>query len=113
MLALWGWLLVAAALPRVSILVQPRIVDVASHWLRIECRVRRHPENRLLRIGVADLTESARLVDGELDRVIHELVVHTIASCEDMLAYCVLEDASHERYVASQRVPVFGCGDNL
>ena len=112
MLALWGWLLVAAALPRVSILVQPRMLTWAESSLRIECRVQRHANNRHLWIGVADMTDSYRQVDGANDRVIHELWVHHLPHCVDVLAYCELGDALGERYSARLRIPVVGCEDD-
>ena len=112
MLAAWGWLLLAAVLPRVSILVQPRVVDPPSGWLRIECRVARHPENRRLFIGVADLTDSARQIDGANDRVIHELTVKYIPCQPQVTAYCELHDARGVVQRAAQSVLVVGCGDD-
>lgn len=105
-------LLVLAVLPRVSILVTPKAV-LSGDALRLECRIPRHPENRHLVYGILDLSESYRQINGEHDRVIHDLIITNVPCQTRLEAYCALTDAHGEIHLARQSVPVLGCSESL
>lgn len=100
------WLLLAATLPRVGISA-PRIARY-KEALRIECRVPRHHDNRLLILGLVDIAESHRQVEGDKGRVIYELIIRSLP-CEEVIAYCLLIDAHGQARLARQAVLVFPC----
>lgn len=106
------WLLVAAALPRISIQT-PRVVNIRDQYVRIECRVARHPDNRYLRIGLVDVAASDRQIDGADASVVHELIVRAFPCEPELTAYCILLDRHGQTYVARQAVRIFPCGETF
>ena len=103
----WLVLWMALALPRVSLVVSPRIV-MGGHSTRLECRVARHPENRQLRYGLAEWSESERQLDGERAQVVWTTTLQV--PCGEWVAYCLVVDATGKHWQARQSVTAI-CGE--
>ena len=87
---MWGILLaVLVALPRVSLVVYPRVV-VAGHSTHLECRVPRHPANRWLELGIVDAHSSLVQLDGDQGPVISVRVLDVPCLGDTATVYCVL-----------------------
>lgn len=97
----------ASTLPRVSILLYPQVL-LAGQAARLECRVARHPDNRWLQYGVAELGVSLRQLDGEAAPVIyHRLLTHV--PCGQFEAFCLLTDSKRQERYVSRSLVVSGC----
>lgn len=77
--------------------VTPRAI-LAGDAVRLECRVSRHPDNRVVELGIVGVRSSAKTLDGDRAPVLHELVVEHIP-CEGTEAYCALQRTSGSRLV--------------
>lgn len=91
---LLAFVLILLALPRVGLVVRPQIVrDGQRVW--VECRVARHPDNRVLEWGLAGTTHSARELDGANAQVIHSQWFEVDCQ-EPPVAYCLLTDQTRQ-----------------
>ena len=85
---MWVLLALLAALPRVGLVVYPRIAQEGQQ-LHVECRVPRHPDNRRLEFGLIEWSVSFRDLAGEDAQVIWPTNVH-VPCTEQVMAYCRL-----------------------
>lgn len=86
-------LLVAADAPRVAVQVYPSVFFKDSTF-RVTCKVPRDERNRLVVMGVENLSESRIALDGENARITHEILLR--ADCGVGPAFCELH-ATGER----------------
>ena len=103
------WLAVAAVLallPRVSLIVSPRLL-MEGHAVRLECRIARHPDNRWMELGVVDVTSSFRELHGRASAVVYTIRLEHLP-CGEQEAYCVL-GAQQRQYADRHSVTVVGC----
>ena len=102
-----AWLLVVVlALPRVSLVVFPRI-SRAGTLVRVECLVARHPANRQLDFGLIDWAVSSRVLDGEVAQVIYTQVLH-VPCTDQVTAFCLLT-STERTYRDLRTVQIVGC----
>ena len=93
---------------RVTIAVLGRFVQAGTGQVRVTCRVARHPDNRLLVIGIENYTSSDFQIEGENSRITFERWF-THIPCEATGAYCDLHD-NHERHeVMRLSLTIVGC----
>ena len=85
---MWLALALLLALPRVSLVVTPRVVQ-AGQSVHIKCRVPRHPDNRRLEFGLVEWSVSVRELAGERAEVIWPTVAQ-VPCVEEVVAYCFL-----------------------
>lgn len=103
--ALVVWMILTlSSEPRVSVKVMPTVL-FAGGSVRVTCRVPRHPDNRRLTMVLSEYTSHEVQLDGEASSVTHQFIFGHVP-CETELAACVVEDAQHRRFTASERLTV-------
>ena len=103
-MAVFVWLFAA---PWATITMNPRAVFVGG-GTNITCRVPRHPDNRIIHLGIADVRESVQQLDGEAARTVFELQVLRLP-CEASEGYCAITRADGSRQVYTQSLQIVGC----
>lgn len=104
--------LLLAAPDRVSISVTPQAVPV-NGTIRLTCTVPRHPDNRVLVMGVyydgsVVYRASERQLDGESAPITHTMYVDHLP-CDAVVAQCYLLPAIGRQYRAVQALTIAGC----
>ena len=75
--------------------VTPRAI-LQGGAVRLECRIPRHPDNRVVELGIVGVRTSAKTLDGDRAPVLHSLVIENVP-CEGTEAYCHLVRTNNTR----------------
>lgn len=94
--------------PRVTIRVLPSVL-FAGHSIRVTCTVPRHPDNRLLDLGVTFYRGTTIQLDGAAARVTYEIIYDKVP-CDSGPAYCQVTESHGRQYVDRAEIEVAGCG---
>ncbi len=97
----------SADVPRVSIRVSSRQV-MAGQAMRVQCRVPRDADNRLLEASLSNYQISQRPLEGEQAAVTHDFLFDHIPCVVDV-ASCAVRAVNHKDAIASVSIQVAGC----
>lgn len=81
-------LLALVEAPAIAIVVSPRVM-MAGSTLRLTCRVTPHPDNRKLRAGFTNWTETERDLKGAEAPITHQFMWNRVP-CEPGEGFCTL-----------------------